>query len=272
MKIISLFLIIIFNCLTIAAQSDVVASEEKIKSETETVPCDSKLRLAKVRELFVQSGASENDLSIEKFKEGENLVVRKKGKSEETVFIGAHYDKSSDGCGAIDNWTGIVILANLYRTLSRVSTEKSYVFVAFDKEESGLFGSKALVKTLPKEKFEQYCSMVNLDSFGLAIPQATTNLSNSKMIKLAKDLSKEINIPFAEATIQNVDTDSSSFLAKKIPAIAFHGLNDDWTKYLHTKQDTKENINVRSVYLGYRFVLAYLTKIDGGGCHIFKKN
>jgi len=46
---------------------------------------------------------------------------------------------------------GIVILSELYRTIRNAATLKTFVFVAFDKEECGLFGSHAMVENTPKE-------------------------------------------------------------------------------------------------------------------------
>ncbi|MGI8556236.1 MAG: M28 family metallopeptidase [Pyrinomonadaceae bacterium] len=269
-KNILIILLIAFSVAQIYAQNANVSTADEIKEDINVVPCKSEERQAGVKKLFIKMGAKENEISTEKFKDGENLVIKKKGNSDETVIIGAHYDKVKEGCGAIDNWTGIVIIANIYKTLSQFPTNKSYVFVAFDKEEAGLLGSKALVSVMPKENFSQICSMVNIDSFGFTAPQSPRNLSNSKMVKLAKDTAKEMQVDFADSAIENADADSSSFLAKKIPAITFDGLSNNWQKFLHTSNDKLENINPASVFVGYRFVLNYVVKIDALGCHDFK--
>ncbi len=247
-----------------------ISTQEQISEDIQLAPCTSAGRLEAVKKLIIKMGAKESDISTEKFREGENLVVKKKGSSDETIIIGAHYDKIDAGCGAIDNWTGIVIMANLYKTLSQFATKKSYLFVAFDKEEIGLLGSKAMVKAIPKENLLQYCAMVNMDSFGFAMPQSPSNMSNSKMVKLAKETAKEMKFQFEDASILNADADSSSFLARKIPAITFDGLSNDWQKYLHTKNDKISNINMQSVFIGYQFILVYVTKIDGTTCSEFR--
>lgn len=267
--IIFVFLLIVLSG-NVFAQDSQIATEDQIKEDIKLAPCKSEERLAGVKKLFLKSGAKESDITSGKFKEGENLFIKKKGASDETVIVGAHYDKVKDGCGAIDNWTGIVILANLYKTLSQFSTKKTYIFVAFDKEEAGLLGSKAMVKEIPKENYLQYCSMINMDSFGFAYPQGADNMSNSKMMKLAKVVAEETGVDFHDASIQSADADSSSFNARKIPAITFHGLSRDWQKYLHSSNDKVENIKSSSVYIGYRFILSYLIKIDSAGCSDFK--
>lgn len=274
-KCVPTILIVVFFLViqsTAQQQSVKLSTEDDIKNEIALTPCKNSERLEAAKKLFQQMGASDSDISIEKLKDVQNLVVTKKGKTNEIVIIGAHYDKVSDGCGAIDNWTGIVIIANLYRTLRGYSTNKTYLFVAFDKEESGLLGSNAMAKAIPKEHRANYCSMVNLDSFGFGYPQVLDNVSNKKMTDLAKDLAKELEMPFSHASLAgSTDADSSSFNAKDIPAVTFHGLSDKWQEYLHSSKDKVENINSSSVYVGYRFLLQFAVKLDASGCEIFRE-
>jgi Zn-dependent M28 family amino/carboxypeptidase len=272
----NLFLIFVlsFSTQTLAQQTNSpLSTEEQIAENVKLVPCDSKKRLEAVKELFEKLGAKKEDISVERFDKDKiaNVVVKKKGKTEDTIIVGAHYDKVKDGCGAIDNWTGIVILAHLYRTLNLVETEKSYIFVAFDQEEVGLLGSDAMAKAIPKEKRPQYCSMVNLDSFGFAFPQVLENVSSSELISVAKKLAKESDFPFAKASIFTAEADSLSFKKRDIPAITFHGLDENWQKYIHSNNDKLEKINMTSVYLGYRFGLSFLMRLDKLSCIEFTK-
>jgi len=247
------------------------ATDDELREDLKLGPCKNSERLEAVKKFFQKMGAAESDISAERIKDVQNVIVTKKGKTDETVIIGAHYDKVSNGCGAIDNWTGIVIIGNLYRTLRASDTEKTYLFVAFDKEEIGLVGSAAMAKSIPKEKRASYCSMVNLDSFGFTYPQVLANASDSKMTAAAKDLAAEIKMPFSSASLAGVaDADSSSFVAKGIPAITFHGLSNKWQQYLHSSNDKLENINVSSVRVGYNFLLLYVKKIDSLGCGTFR--
>ncbi|MEK7725003.1 MAG: M20/M25/M40 family metallo-hydrolase [Acidobacteriota bacterium] len=247
-----------------------VSTQEQLAESVKLVPCEMKERLEAVKKMFISVGAKEEDVKVEQFKDISNVVVTKKGKSDETIIIGAHYDKTKEGCGAIDNWTGISIIAHIYRTISKFDTEKTYIFVAFDKEELGLLGSKEMAKAIPKEKRQNYCSMVNIDSFGVGIPQAMSNISSSKMLKYAKELAKETKFPFAEVTIPNASSDSASFRDKGIPAIGFSGLDNKWQTYLHNKEDKFEKVNMQSVYLGYQFVLNFVVKLDTETCQNFR--
>lgn len=273
MKVAILFVTIIFLHAFSYAQDNKIkfSTAEEIKQQIGLAPCKDKERLAAVKNLFLEMGAAESGIKIEKLKSAENFVVTKKGKTKEIVVVGAHYDKTGDGCGAIDNWTGIVILANIYRTLKDYTTEKTYVFAAFGKEESGLIGSDEMADAIPKEGRSNYCAMVNFDSFGFSIPQALRNVSDESLIKLAEEVSKEMKIPFGQAGIDLASSDSASFRKKKIPAITLHGLHNQWQSYLHSPSDKVENVNLQSVFVGYRHGLIFLSKIDNSPCAAFRK-
>lgn len=257
-------------CLAQATSPSV--TEETIKADMEMHVCKNGDRLEAVKSLFKKRGATDEELKVETFNSVENLVVSKKGKTEETIIVGAHYDKVSEGCGAIDNWTGIVIIANIFANMRNMPTDKTIQFVAFGKEELGLVGSNAMAKSIPKEKRSQICSMINLDSFGFTYPQVLSNSSNSKMTKFAKELADEVKMPFSNASLGGAaDADSSSFLSKEIPAITFHGLSNRWTEYLHSSNDKLSNVNYKSVIVGYNFVGLYLTRVDAQPCSAFRK-
>ncbi|HRH42545.1 MAG TPA: M20/M25/M40 family metallo-hydrolase [Pyrinomonadaceae bacterium] len=262
-------LIFIFAFNLFAQQSNsIISTQESLTESVKLAPCESKERLETVRKLFAQMDDKEDEITIEKFNKEKikNVVVKLKGKSDETVIVGAHYDKTDEGCGAIDNWTGVSIIAHLYKTLRQMQTEKSYIFVAFDKEELGLLGSDAMVRAIPKESRSKYCAMVNLDSFGFTAPFSLQQATNSKMVEIAKEIAEEGKIKFVDVLIEGADADSSSFKRNKIPAITFSGLDNKWQTYLHSKNDQFERINMASVYLGYRFALAFIGKLDSIGC------
>jgi hypothetical protein len=254
-----------------AQQNEIkISTPEQIKAEFDSLPCKNEDRLNAAKALFEKMGAPASDISIDKYKNVENLVIRKQGISQEKIIVGAHYDKVPDGCGAIDNWSGIVTMAHLYRSLKDVPLKKTILFVAFGKEEKGLIGSRAMADAITKDHVAQYCEMINIESFGLAAPQVADNMSNKKLSQFAADLAKEMKIPFGRANIEGADADSSSFIAKKIPALTVHGLSDEWPSILHSRNDQSPKINPDSVYLGYRFILALAVRLDGSSCSEFR--
>jgi hypothetical protein len=247
-----------------------ISTPEAIKAEFNSVPCKNEERMAAVKALFERMGATESDETVEKYKNVENFVVRKPGASPETIIIGAHYDKVTDGCGAIDNWTGIVAVAHVFSAVRQVPLQKTVLFVAFGNEEKGLVGSKAMSGAIDKNQLAQYCAMINIDSLGLTGPQVLDNVSSKKLTQVTQELAKEMKIQFSHASVEAADADSSSFVARKIPALTIHGLNNDWQYILHSRNDQISKVNPVSVYLGYRLALALLIRIDSSACAAYR--
>ena len=252
-------------------QKATFSTPEQIEEDIKAVPCKSNAeRLAGVKALFMKMGAPVSDISVEKINNVENVVVRKQGSTPELIVVGAHYDKVSHGCGAVDNWTGIVAIAHLYRTIKDVPLKKSVLFVGFGREEEGLIGSREMVRAIDKEQLGQYCAMINIDSLGLGIPQAETAISSKKLVARAAELARRMQMPFQQGTIREGDTDSSSFLARKIPAIALHGLSNEWQRVLHTHDDKVSKVNPMSVFMGYRLALGLFGEVENSTCDAFR--
>lgn len=265
------FAAIVLFSFTVFGQAAVrISTEDEIKADL-AGPCTNEERLAAVKALFKKMGAKDDDIKVETFGDANNVVLTKKGLTAETVVIGAHYDKVKDGCGIIDNWSGVVVLAHLYRTYSSFATNKSYIFVAFDKEENGLKGSAAMVKAIPKEQRKNYCSMINLDSFGLGNPYILDDASSPKMVKLFQTLGEENKVPVKVIQLGGAaDSDSSSFKNSDIPGITISTLNSKWADYMHTAKDKVGAADANSVLIGYQFGLLFTERVDQGACSMFR--
>jgi hypothetical protein len=248
----------------------IVSTVEQIQEDFRNVPCRLKDRQGGVRALFGKMGAPDDALTIEKRDNVENLVLRLDSASPETIVIGAHYDHIERGCGAVDNWSGIVTLAHAYRSIRQRPVHKKVLFVAFGREEEGLLGSKAMVRAIPKEDLPNYCAMINIDSFGLARPFALENASSKSLMTLAKKTAEELKIPFYTVPIMHGDSDSSSFVARGIPAVTLSGLSNDWMKILHTSSDQQSKVIPLSVYLGYRLALLMWRTVDEAPCSAYR--
>ncbi|MEZ5347139.1 MAG: M20/M25/M40 family metallo-hydrolase [Pyrinomonadaceae bacterium] len=252
-------------------QNTEVSTEKEIQEDVAAAPCNNNERFEKVKSLFRSKGAPIGDIKTEDFGHVKNLLVTKSGKTDEIIVVGAHYDKTRRGCGAIDNWSGIVVIANLYKTIRNITTEKTIKFAAFGKEENGLVGSKAMAGAIPKSNRERYCAMVNFDSFGLAYPQIMRDISDQKLIDLAEKTAKNMDFPFRTKPVKEGSSDSASFQAKNIPALGIHGLNDTWRHYLHTPLDQVKNVNNASVYSAYLLSISLLKAIDAEDCGAFRE-
>lgn len=249
-----------------------ITDKEVFIKQIKAVDCDDEDRLREVEKLFAQVGADDSAVQIEKYDDATNIVVTVKGKTDETVVVGGHYDKTTLGCGVIDNWTGIVILANLYKNLkNNKSNQKTYKFIAFGKEEENLVGSKAFVDELTESEKKNYCAMVNFDSFGFTDTWTLGTISDQSMITLAKVVAQDRNVSFQVKNFKGASSDSKSFQNAEIPAITLSGLDDDWRDYLHQEKDQLEYIDFEKVFDNFEFSLEYIRQIDLKPCDSLKK-
>ncbi len=266
--IVILLLLGFSGCRYFDSGESVSVSFPEFRSEIERVDCDNSDRLLETKKLFKLVGG--RDAEIQSGDGVENVVLSLKGESEDTIFVGAHYDKTTLGCGAIDNWTGVVIVANLYKSLANERNKKSYKFVAFGKEERGLLGSKAFVESISKDERSKQCAMVNFDSFGFSDLWALESISDNKLIDLGREIAKRRRVQFSIKNFKGASSDSRPFRDVGIPAITLSGLNDSWKDYLHKDGDQLKNLDAEKVYQNYLFALDYLREIDGRGCDSFE--
>jgi len=247
-----------------------LATLDEIANEFQSVPCKNGDRQQAAMALLERMGAPRDAITIQHYKNVDDIVVVKPGATQEKIVIGAHYDKVEAGCGAIDNWTGVVTVAHLYNTLRTKNLKKTLVFVLFGKEESGLVGSWAMTRAIDKADVAQYCAMVNIDSLGQAKPQVADNLSTKKLESLAEIIAKNMKLPFAHAIIGGADADSTPFIAHKIPAITIHGLSNNWQSILHSTHDQATAVDPKGVYAGYLLAFNVVNSIDESPCDAFR--
>jgi Zn-dependent M28 family amino/carboxypeptidase len=265
----ALFIVFISVGASLAQQPALsLSTQEEIAAEFAAVPCKNSERVGAVKALFEKMHAPA--VTVETFKNFENVVVKIAGKTQETIVIGAHYDLVEPGCGAVDNWTGVVAVAHLYRTIRQFAVDKTVLFVAFGKEEQGLLGSSAMAKAIEKNQLKQYCAVINIDSFGMATPFALAGSSSSKLMKLTESTAEEMKMPFAKVYIENADSDSTPFKNRGIPAVTLSGLSSQWQSVLHSKYDQPDKIIPLSVYLGYRLALSVWNRIERAPCDAYR--
>ncbi|MCK5125066.1 MAG: M20/M25/M40 family metallo-hydrolase [candidate division Zixibacteria bacterium] len=74
---------------------------------------------------------------------GQNVVAVKVGSlyPDQQVVVGGHYDAVPGSPGADDNASGTVGVLEIARILKDIETEMTFVFIAFDAEETGLNGA-----------------------------------------------------------------------------------------------------------------------------------
>jgi hypothetical protein len=200
-------------------------------------------------------------------KEGSDLA-------NEVVVIGSHYDHLGKGghgaldfmgggstkvhYGADDNASGSTGNLTLARAFAAAGPAKRrIVFVWFDGEELGLFGSKHYVKK-PAFPLKSTAAMLNMDMIGrlrkdkLVVYGVNTGDTFAEIEKRAAEGSG-LKCEIKDTMPPN--SDHFSFYEKKVPVVAlFTGLHKDY----HRATDTVEKIEVegmaRVLRYGYKLV------------------
>jgi hypothetical protein len=178
--------------------------------------------------------------------------------SDETVVIGAHLDHIGFGGldslqpgthavhpGADDNASGVAaMVCGIEQAMAQGgANRRAVVAVGFAAEETGLWGSKAYVKT-PARPLDKTVAMVNLDMVGQVQDHQLLVIGASSRSDWATRLT-----PAAEASglllsfIRRSDgrSDHAPFRWASVPAIHLHsGVHDSY----HTPQDTVASLNI----------------------------
>ena len=179
-------------------------------------------------------------------KTAQNILCFVDNKKEETIILGAHYDHlgygefgslysgsiSSIHNGADDNASGVSLAISLLELLSISYDNYNFLFIGFDGEEMGLYGSSYFCKN-PTEDLDRVKYMLNFDMVGrlndnkdLAINGVGTSQG---WLEIIDDKKNNFNLVLSESGIG--PSDHSSFYIKEIPAIHFFtGQHGDYHK------------------------------------------
>jgi hypothetical protein len=127
-------------------------------------------RYKRLKTLFEVSGCLGDHLRQKAVKGSKepNIIcgVPGTGESPRKIVVGAHFD-TSGGEGVIDNWSGAVLLPSLSQLLRRTPPRHAFEFVGFAAEEKGLLGSRAYLKSIPKQERRRIAAVITMDCIGL---------------------------------------------------------------------------------------------------------
>lgn len=229
------------------------------------------VRGATLKRLFAGAGCGEH-LSEQPLKgrRPPNVICVLPGTSDRIFIVGAHFDRTPQGDGVADNWSGASLLPSLYESLKVEPRRHTYIFIGFTDEEEGLVGSYFYARRMTAAQVAKTDAMINLDTLGLAPPNVWTHRSDKSLTDALVRVSIYLKVPLSGVNFERVgSTDSESFRARKIPRITIHSLtqkNHD-AGILHTKKDKFSAVNLDDLYATYHLVTVYLAYLD----HIIDK-
>lgn len=259
-----------FNALRLAEASrrvrpeGAIPSDEDMYGRMDRLPSTNPERMKFIIELFKLGGATDADIVLQDAGRGRNnVIVVKKGRTDRVIVVGGHYDKVSEGLGKIDNGTGSTMVANLYQALHGVDTDATIVFVAFAREEEGLYGSQAYVNSLDKAQRGKIDAMLNLDTLAVDGTFSWKNNSTRGLLDRLAQVSRESGHALKEDYLNGGDADSSTFRDAGIPAVTIYGASQDVIfDVIHSERDNMSAFSLQHYKNAYLLVLEAIKSLD----------
>lgn len=210
------------------------------------------------------------DYSIESV-EGANLIGIIEGQDErlknEFIIIGAHFDHAGNNKngtynpGALDNASGTATMMEIARVLAQnsIKPKKSILFIGFNGEEEGLYGSYHYVDN-PLYPLDDKTMMINLDMVGskrvVPLKSISFDSKNTGLRDELYDIAKELGIEVK--TDVNQGSDHVPFATKGIQSACL--IHMDMESGYHTPIDTPDKVDKKRVAEVAKVVLSYLDK------------
>ncbi len=176
-----------------------------------------------------------------------NVIGTIKGKSENSIVIGAHLDHCGSHAGltfpgAHDNAAGCAVTMGVAKALADTKPEKTLIFVFFAGEEKGLVGAKHLTANLPTG-MREIDYMVNFELCGIGTGIRCAGSSKHKLLRKsfieASDKLKDIKVHFSEKP--GGKSDYQAFAEKGIPYVCITGTGPHMN--YHRSADTIFQVN-----------------------------
>ena len=243
-----------------------------------------------IKDQLINFGYSEEFVFYHEYTEREyelkNVVCIKKGESNKTIILCAHYDTilnsnwediTSRAPGADDNASGVSTLLEIARIMLNVNTEFTIQFVFFSGEEQGFWGSKHYAQKVKDENLDLMI-VVNMDMCG-----ETGFLDNDKTSYIDIDDGSTGEQPSPDQSAQskffgekmeqnatdytNIDikfdpiafSDYMPFEARGYICIgAYDGSAEEHNPHYHSTIDTPSNLNMNFLESVIKMVLAFI--------------
>jgi hypothetical protein len=241
-----------------------IPSDEDMHGRMDRLPSTNPERMKFMVDLFKLGGATDADIVLQDAGRGRNnVIVTIKGKTDRVIVIGGHYDKVSEGLGKIDNGTGATMVANLYQAMNGVETDATLVFIAFAREEEGLLGSQAYVRSLDKAERAKIDAMINLDTLAVDGTFTWKNNSTRALLDRFAQVSRESGHASKEDYLNGGDADSSTFRDAGIPAVTIYGASQDVIfDVIHSERDNMSAFSLKHYKNAYLLVLEAIKSLD----------
>jgi Zn-dependent M28 family amino/carboxypeptidase len=246
-------------------------AREALLAQLSPVPQPDAERKDRLVELFRLAGCE----ALEERRSGTelpNVLCTLPGSTDRSIVVGAHYDRRRFGESAADNWSGVVLLPNLYRALRVAPREHSFSFVGFAEAERRRNGtgrelppaSRNYLRSLAPQELQRIVAMVNLKGLGLGDTAIWAERADPNLALDLRSVANSLGLPLREIDFRNhIQADMHSFRRYGIPTILIHSFDLESGVVLSQPQrDHLEGIQADRYFDSYRLVSVYLAYLD----------
>ena len=211
-----------------------------------------------------------------------NISCDKVGSTNNTILVSAHYDSRTEDLndsrarapGADDNASGVSVLLEVARILSKLSLEHSISFALFSGEEQGKWGSKYYADFIDKADIDLDL-LINLDMVGFPSEGLSSvlieydngnivqdnNKYSQKIAKLIKDIAaKNTNLNATLGILGNADY--LPFEALGYTVIGFHDNGVTKNPNYHKSSDTFDTLDYNYIASIANLTIATILQLD----------
>jgi Zn-dependent M28 family amino/carboxypeptidase len=213
-----------------------------------------------------------------------NVICHKQGTSSKILLFCAHYDTilmrnfediESRAPGADDNASGVSVLLEVSRIISKLDFEYSIRFAFFSGEEQGFWGSKQYAEYI-KDKKEDLYAVVNLDmcaETGFLATNNTTNVdiddgttgsvsTNNEASQILGQKMEQMAVDYTDTRVEYDPIAYSDYMPFEARGYVCIGAYDGSAiegknKHYHSDTDIPSNLNIDFLTSVTKMVLAF---------------
>ena len=211
-----------------------------------------------------------------------NITCDKLGSTNNTIIISAHYDSRTEDLndsrsrapGADDNASGVSVLLEVARILSKLNLEHSVSFVLFSGEEQGKWGSKYYADLIDKADVDLDL-LINLDMVGFpseGLSSVLIEYDNGNVVqdndKHSQKIAKLIKVIASKYTSLNAtlgilgNADYLPFEALGYTVIGFHDNGVTKNPNYHKSSDTFDTLDYKYIASIANLTIATILQLD----------
>ena len=189
-----------------------------------------------------------------------NVFSLQDGEITDTILICANHDTVEYSQGAIANATGVALVIEIARILSKVETRFSYVFATFGGEEQNLEGAKNFLENFFRSKITLCINLDSIEPFPGFV--ASIVAGNKELFEMVKNVSKKNDFPALAVNSTPNEGTNMVFIQEGIPSIMVLFKGSLSSGINRTELDNLKLVSEESLKETGNYILKLISKIE----------